>query len=114
MGRETLSRGPRVGSCLTLGNELSKVILVLAKQETLLRRGTRGRAAKRTQENCCATWLTVSGFMVSGLVSWLSVANHFDSWLLLVARISLSSNGFQQEGFWEVSRTYGLASPLSF
>ena len=114
MGRETLSRGPRVGSCLTLGNELSKEILVLAKQETLLRRGTRGRAAKRTQENCCATWLTVSGFMVSGLVSWLSVANHFDSWLFLVARISLSSNGFQQEGFWEVSRTYGLASPLSF
>ena len=114
MGRETLSRGPRVGSCLTLGNELSKEILVLAKQETLLRRGTRGRAAKRTQENCCATWLTVSDFMVSGLVSWLSVANHFDSWLFLVARISLSSNGFQQEGFWEVSRTYGLASPLSF
>ena len=114
MGRETLSRGPRVGSCLTLGNELSKEILVLTKQETLLRRCTRGRAAKGTQENCSATWLTVSGFMVSGLVSWLSVANHFDSWLFLVARTSLSSNGFQQEGFWEVSRTYGLASPLSF
>ena len=31
---------------------------------------------KGTQENCSATWLTVSGFMVMGLVSGLSLANH--------------------------------------
>ena len=30
--------GPRVGSCLTLGNELSKEIHVLTRQETLLGR----------------------------------------------------------------------------
>lgn len=26
----------------------------------------------------------------------------------------LSQDGFQREGFWEVGRTYGLKSPLSF
>ena len=31
---------------------------------------------KGTQENCSAMWLVVSGFMVMGLVSGLSLANH--------------------------------------
>ena len=30
---------------------------------------------KRTQDNCCATWVAVSGFVVMGLVSRLSLAN---------------------------------------
>ena len=34
-------QGLRVGSCLTLGNELSEETHVLTKQETLLGRGTR-------------------------------------------------------------------------
>ena len=34
---------------------------------------------KGTQENCSVTWLAVSGFMVMGLVSGLSLANHSDS-----------------------------------
>ena len=38
MGRETLSRGPRVGSCLTLGNEMSNETHELTKQKTLLGR----------------------------------------------------------------------------
>ena len=69
---------------------------------------------KGTQENCCATWLTVSGFMVMGLVSGLSLANHSDSASFLVAHASLSQDGFQWGGFWEVGRTYGLVSPLFF
>ena len=32
-----------------------------------------------TQENCSAAWLAVLGFMVMGLVSGLSLANHSDS-----------------------------------
>ena len=32
-----------------------------------------------TQENCSATWLPVSGFMVMGLVSRRSLANHSNS-----------------------------------
>ena len=34
---------------------------------------------KGTQENCSAKWLSVLGFMVMGLVSRLSLANHSDS-----------------------------------
>ena len=34
---------------------------------------------KGTQENCSAVWLAVSGFMVMGLVSGLSLANHSNS-----------------------------------
>ena len=50
---------------------------MLTKQETI-GKGCQGREqeGKGTQENCSATWLAVSGFMVMGLVSGLSLANH--------------------------------------
>ena len=69
-------QGPRVGSCLTLRNELSEETRVLTKQETLLGKGA--------QETHSAAWLTVSGFMVMGLVSRWSLANHSDSESFLV------------------------------
>ena len=59
-------------------------------------------------------WLAVLGFMAMRLVPGLSLANHSDSGSFLVARASLRQDGFQRGGFWEVGRTYGLASPLSF
>ena len=34
------------------------------------------KPGKGNQENCFAFWMTVSGFMVMGLVSGLSLANH--------------------------------------
>ena len=46
MGRETLSRGPRVGSCLTLGNELSEETHVLTKQEILWGKGTQAENSR--------------------------------------------------------------------
>ena len=106
-----------MGSYLTLGTELSKETHVLSKQETLLGRGIQVessgvREPRRTA--LPATWLTVSGFMVMGLVSRLSLANHSDSGSFLVVHASLSQDGFQREGFWEVGRTHGLTSPLSF
>ena len=62
-------QGLKLGSCLTLGNELSEETHVLTKQEILLGKGTGWRAVgKGTQENCSATWLAVSGFMMMGLV----------------------------------------------
>ena len=42
----------------------------------------------------------MSGFMVTGLVSRLSLANHSDSRPLLVAWASLARDAFQP-GFWE-------------
>ena len=50
------------------------------------------------------TWLAASRFMVMGLVSGLSLANHSDSESLRVAHTLLSQDGCQQEGFREVVR----------
>ena len=73
-------QSPRVGSCLTLGNELSKETHVLTKQETLLGRSTlvENSMVGNPGELLCHM-LTVLGFMVMGLVSGLSLANHSDS-----------------------------------
>ena len=54
---------------------------------------------KGIQENCSAT-----SFMVMGLVSRLSLANHPDSESFLVVHTLFSQNGCQREGFWEVVR----------
>ena len=40
--------------------------------------------------------------MVMGLVSRLSLANHFDSESFLVVHALFSQDGYQREGFWEV------------
>ena len=48
---------------------------------------------KGTQENCSAAWLAVSGFMVMGLVSGLSLANHSDSESFLVVPFLFSQDG---------------------
>ena len=48
---------------------------------------------KGTQENCSATWLAMSGFMVMGLVSGWSLTNHFNSESFLVAHALLSKDG---------------------
>ena len=65
---------------------------------------------KGTQEDCSVTWLAVLAFMVTGLVSVLSLANHSDSGSFLVAHTWLSQDGGQQERFWEV--VGHLASPF--
>ena len=84
-GRGDPFQGPRVGSCLTLGNELSMETHVLTQQETIVKgRPGREQQGKGTQENCSATWLAVSGFTVIGLVSGLSLDNHSDSGSFLV------------------------------
>ena len=49
-------------------------------------------------------WLAVSGFMVMGLVSGLSLANHSDSESFLVVHTSFGQDGCQREGFWGVIR----------
>ena len=48
--------------------------------------------------------LAASGFMVMGLISGLSLANHSDSESFLVVHTLISQDGCQREGFWEVVR----------
>ena len=55
-------------------------------------------------------WLTVSGFMVMGLDSGWSLANHSNSESFLVAHTLLSQDGCYREGFWEVDGH--MVSPL--
>ena len=56
---------------------------------------------KGTQEDCSAVWLAVSGFMVMGLVSGLSLASHSDPESFLVVPALFSQDGCHREGFWE-------------
>ena len=69
-------------------------------QEILLGKGTWVESSRVSP----ATWLTVSGFMVMGLVSGLSLADHSDSESFLVVHTLFSQDGCQREGFWEVVR----------
>ena len=66
------------------------------KERTFTGKGYPGgdQEGKGTQEDCSATWLAVLGFMVMGLVSGLSLANHFDSGSFLMCAL-LSQDGFQ-------------------
>ena len=86
---------------------------MLTKQETLLGKGTWVESSKvREPRRTALPWLTVSGFMLMGLVSGRSLANHSNSESFLVAHASLSQDGCQREGFWEVDRR--AVSPLDF
>ena len=106
-------QGPKLGSCLALGNELSEETHVLTKQEILLGKGTRAESRRvREPRRTAVTWLAVSGFMVMGLVSGLSLASHSDSEPFLVVLTLFSQDGCQRGGFWEVVRQ--VLSPLTF
>ena len=86
---------------------------MLTKQETSLGRDTQEESVRvGSEENCSAMWLTVSGFMVKGFLPRF-LASHSNSASFLVVHTSLCQDGFLQ-GFWEVGRTYGLVSLLSF
>ena len=51
-----------------------------------------GQEGKGTQEDCSAIWLTVLAFVVMGLVSRWSLANHSDSGYFLVVHTSLTQD----------------------
>ena len=93
-------QGPKLGSCLTLGNELSEETHVMTKQELLLGKGTRVES-RRVREPRTPLPRGL-GFMVMGLVSGLSLANHSDSESFLMAHALFSQDGCHREGFWEV------------
>ena len=95
-----------MGSCLTLGNELSNETLLLTEQETVLAKDAwaesmRVREPRRTVQP--------HGFMVTGSVSRLSLVHRSDSGSFLVVHALLSQDGFQPGGFWEVCRTCGIS-----
>ena len=90
--------GPKRGSCLMLRNELSEEKHMLTARD-FIGKGSLGGEQwdKGTQENGSATWLTVSGFKVMGLVSRLSLGNHSDSRSFLEVHISLSQDSRKKD-----------------
>ena len=85
---------------------MSKETHALTKQEMFIGKRRQGgkQEGKETQENSSAAWLTVLGFMVMGLVSGVSIANHSDSESFLVVPALFSQDGCQKEGLQKVVR----------
>ena len=77
---------------------------MLTKQEILLGKGPRVESsrAREPRRTALSRGFAVPGYMVLGLVSRLSLANHSDSESFLVVHALFSQDGCQQEGFWEV------------
>ena len=96
-----------MSSCLTLGKELSKEIRA-DKARDFIGKGHPGgeQEGKGAQGNCSAMQLGFYGDMISFRVS---LASHSDSGSFLEAHASLSQDGFQQGGFWEIGRTGGIS-----
>ena len=91
-------QGLKLGSCLTLENELSEETHMLTNQETLLRKGTclessSLREPRRTALPCDSA---ISGCIVMGLVSGLSLVSHSDSESFLVVQALFSQDGCQR------------------
>ena len=78
-----------MGPCLTLGNELSEEMSAVQAKD-FIGKGCQGGRQEREGKRASATWLAVSGFMVIGLVSGLSLASHSALGSFLGAHASLS------------------------
>ena len=80
-----------MGSCLILGNALSEERSAV-QARGFIGKGCRGRGqeGEGNGENCSAMWLTVSDFIVIGLVSGLSLASHSELGSFLGAHASFS------------------------
>ena len=93
-----------MGSCLTLGNELSEETRADKARVFIVKGHPGGALEGKGAQNSSATWLAVSGGFYGdgmGLVSGLSLANHSDSESFLVVHALFSQDGRQREGFWE-------------
>ena len=82
-------QGPKVGSCLTLGNELSEETHVLTKQEILLGRGAQAESSRVREASRTALPRAVLGFTMVGFISRVFLINHSDSEPFLVVHALL-------------------------
>ena len=96
-------QGLKLGSCLTLGNELSEETHVLTKQEILLGKGAwvESRSLRGPRRTFCHMAGSLR-FYGDGISFRLPLANHSDSESFLVVHALFSQDGCQREGFWEV------------
>ena len=106
------------------GGVAGRGILSRAREWAFMRRQARefigkgrlgGEHSNKGTQNCSATWLSVSGFMVMGLVSGCPLANDSDSGSFLVGHSLLSHDGCQQDsGRWKDRWHFLLTFPEPF
>ena len=96
-------QGSKLGSCLTLRNELSKETHELTKQEFLLGKGAQveSRRVREPGEQLCYMAPSL-GFYHDGISFWVVLVNHSDSESFLVVHALFSQDRRQREGIWEV------------
>ena len=99
-------QGLKLGSCLTLGNELSEETHVLTKQEILLGKGSREESS-RVRRTALAYCL---GFYGDGISFQVVFSQSFWLRALPGGAPLFSQDGCQRKGFWEVVRH--VASPF--
>ena len=73
-------QGPKLGSCLTLGNELSEETYVLTKQEILLGKGSRVESSRVRKPRRTAL---LRGSQCTGSVSFKPFPNSSGWWRLI-------------------------------
>ena len=105
-------QGPKLGSCLTLGNELSKETHVLAKQNILLGKGTRVESRRVREPRRTALTVQSLGFCGDGISFQVVFSQSSDSESFLVVHTLFSQDRCQREGFWEVVGR--VVSPFDF
>ena len=71
--KEDHLKSPKLGSCLTLGNELSEETHVLTKQEILLRKGTRVESSRVQEPRRTGN----VGFYGDGISFWVVFGQSF-------------------------------------
>ena len=95
-------QGPKLGSCLTLGNELSEETHVLTKQEILLGKGAWVESSRVREPRTTA--LVAAQFYGDRISFPVVFSQLSDSESFLVMHTLFSQDGCQWEGFWEVVR----------
>lgn len=105
--KEDRFQGPVVGSCLTLGNELSQETRA-DEAGDFSGKGSRVESSRVREPRRTAL---LHGSRSRAFPGWL--------WLICLTRVLpdgdvciIQPRWSPWEGFWEVERTYGLASPL--
>ena len=104
--RGTPCQGPKLGSCLTLGNELSEETHVLTKREILLGKGTRVGWGNPGEQLCLVACSL--RFYGDGISFRVVFSQSF--WLRVLPGAALFSQDGCQRGFWEMVRH--VASPF--
>ena len=96
-------QGPKMGSCLTLGNELSEETHVLTKQEILLGKGARAESRREGNPGELLCHMAHSlRFYGDGISFWVVFSQWSDSESFLVVHTLLNQDECQWEGFWEL------------